>query len=70
MDEAKEPKNHKLVARRGFHLNGKKYVKGENFTAFIVNCFVHQGVEMAALQIGEDKPNAVPWEFVAFEEAA
>lgn len=66
--QAKEPRVHNLTARKGFTLNGKTYAKGETFQALIVNCFVHDSIEMAALQIGEAKPNAVPWEFIAFKE--
>jgi hypothetical protein len=66
--QAKEPKIHQLTARKGFTLNGKNYAKGEGFKALIVNCFVHESIEMAALQIGDAKPNAVPWEFIAFKE--
>lgn len=66
--QAKEPKIHQLTARKGFTLNGKAYAKGEVFQALIVNCFVHESIEMAALVIGDDKPNAVPWEFIAFKE--
>lgn len=68
MSAAKEPKEYDLKARKSFTLNGQNYKKGEEFKAYIVGAFVKDGVELAELKIGENRPNAVPWEYVCFVE--
>ena len=64
----KEPKEFDMVARRPFTLNGEADKKGQGFKAYLVGAFVKDGIELAEVKIGEHKPNAVPWDFVAFAE--
>lgn len=71
MSMAKEPKLHRLKVRKGFTLGGKDFAKGEAFKAFILGWFVKDGVEIAEMHPeGISKPNGIPAEFFAWDEAA